>query len=269
MKPMTDAEFNRLVSFIKKNFGIELAKKRVLVEGRLGSIMREGTYASYTDYFDKVLSSTSSDDVVILMNKLTTNHTFFMREIEHFNYFKETVLPHFEKTIKDKDVRIWSAACSSGEEPYSFAMLIDDHFGSAKSQWDTKILCTDISAQAMAKAKAGIYANETLKDLPAAWVKKYFVDVGSDQSQIIPRLRGELVFKTFNLMDKITYKKPYDIIICRNVMIYFDRDTKHALVERFYDATKPGGFLFIGHSESLERGSTRYSYVKPAIFRKQ
>jgi chemotaxis protein methyltransferase CheR len=217
-----------------------------------------------------VINDKSGEALTLLVNKLTTNYTYFLRENEHFNYFKTTVLPHIIATENSKDMRIWSAGCSSGEEPYTIAMYIDDYFKNVKQGWDTKILATDISERVLGLASEGVYLTESLDPLPLAWRNNYFVKKDHENSQVIDRLRREIIYRKFNLMDRyLPFKKKFHIIWCRNVMIYFEAEVKKELVERFYDATETGGFLFIGHSESILRGETRYRYIKPAIYRKE
>lgn len=165
-------------------------------------------------------------------------------------------------------MRIWSAGCSTGQEAYNMAMVIDEYFGPRKGNWDTVILATDISMRTLTKAQKGIYKTEELKDVPANWKRKYFTSLPDGTFQVCDRLRKEVIFRPGNLMEPFQFKKPFDLIFCRNVMIYFDADTKAKLVNKFYDWTAPGGFLFIGHSESINGTGARYSYVQPAIYQR-
>lgn len=268
MLKLTDNDFIRLVEFIKTNYGINLEKKRVLIEGRLTGIVSSSGFDNFTDYINYALSDSSGKETIRLVNKLTTNHTFFMREPEHFKFLESTVLPYIESSVRDKDARIWCAASSTGQEPYTIAMTIDEYFGGRKAGWDTTILATDLDTDVLRTAKAGIYSKDMLEGLPPKWVDNYFKRIDGDNYQVIDRIRNEVVFKKFNLMDPIVCKKPFDLISCRNVMIYFDAQTKNALIERFYDVTKKGGYLFIGHAENVSR-DTRYSYIKPAIYRRE
>ena len=267
MLELTDNEFHRLVDYMKSNYGINLEKKRILIEGRLNSIVANMGFENYGQYLDYAFNEPTGKETMALVNKLTTNHTFFMREPEHFEFLKTTVLPYIEETVRDHDARIWCAASSTGQEPYTIAMTIDEYFGPRKSGWDLKILATDLDTDVLRTAKRGIYTEEMLKDVPDRWRKAYFRKIDSESYQVIDEIREQIVYKKFNLMDKIVYKKPFDLISCRNVMIYFDADTKNALIERFYDCTKNGGYLFIGHAENVSK-NTRYKYVKPAIYRK-
>lgn len=269
---ITEAEFQRLVKFMYDNFGINLSAKKVLVQGRLGNMLKERGFTNYNDYIDTVLNDTTGAEVTTILNKLTTNHTFFMREPEHYTFMKETILPYMVETCaKDHVLRIWSAACSSGEECYTTAMLIDQYFGAEKAKWDTRILATDISQSVISKAKAGIYQEEGMKGLSNEWKSRYFNNLGNGKYEICQGIKDEVIFKTFNLMDPMPDKyksKPFDLIFCRNVMIYFDQPTKQALVNRFYDVVKPGGYFFIGHAESVSRSETKFEYLKPAIYRR-
>lgn len=269
---ITDAEFQRLVKFMYDNFGINLAAKRVLVQGRLGNMLRERNFKNYGEYLDAVMNDTTGAEVTTILNKLTTNHTFFMREPEHYTFMNDVVLPYIKTVCKDHVLRIWSAACSSGEEVYTMAMLIDQFFGKDKANWDTRILATDISQNVIGKAKTGIYQEEGMKGLSNEWKTRYFNNLGNGNYEICQGIKDEVIFKTFNLMDPMPdkYKKnPFDLIFCRNVMIYFDQPTKQALVNRFYDVVKPGGYFFIGHAESVNRQETKFEYIKPAIYRRQ
>ncbi len=268
---ITEAEFQRLVKFMYDNFGINLSAKKVLVQGRLGNMLKERGFTNYNDYIDTVLKDTTGAEVTTILNKLTTNHTFFMREPEHYTFLKETILPYMVETCsKDHVLRIWSAACSSGEECYTTAMLIDQYFGAEKAKWDTRILATDISQSVIGKAKTGIYQEDGMKGLSNDWKARYFNNLGNGKYEICQGIKDEVILKTFNLMDPMPDKykaKPFDLIFCRNVMIYFDQPTKQALVNRFYDVVKPGGYFFIGHAESVNRADTQFDYIKPAIYR--
>ncbi|MGC4019590.1 MAG: protein-glutamate O-methyltransferase CheR [Muricomes sp.] len=266
-----EQEFKQFASYIKANYGIHFKdEKKTLIEGRLGSLMLSMKMNSLEEYMNYVKADKTGKAASVMLDKITTNYTFFMRESEHFSYFKSTVLPYLANTVKDKDLRIWSAACSTGEEPYTLAMLIDEYFGANKGGWDAKILATDISQKVLATAKAGVYANEKLTDLPQNWQKKYFKPYDSQQSAITDKIKQEVIFGNLNLMDTVLpFKKKMNVIFCRNVMIYFDGPTKDRLIQRLYDITAPGGFLFIGHSEGLNRETTQYKYIRPAVYRKE
>lgn len=276
MQTITEAEFEKLADYIQRNYGIFLKKEKMtLVTGRLGNVLLSKNMNSFSEYFDYVVSDRSGQAAVELINKITTNHTFFMREEEHFNYFQSVVLPYLNKSVSDKDLRIWSAGCSSGEEPYTIAMIIDDYFGKEKLLWDTKVLATDISSNVLEEARRGTYSSDDISHLPPQWQQKYFncIMTGSTSkecAELTQRIRNEVIFRKFNLMESVfPFKRKFHVIFCRNVMIYFDNDTKTRLVNKLYDLTEDGGFLFIGHSESLNRDKTRYKYIMPALYRKE
>lgn len=268
---ITQTEFNHLADYIYSNYGIHLkSEKMTLVMGRLQNVLTQMNFNSFSEYYDYVVSDKTGEAAVTLMNRITTNHTFFMREPDHFDYFRDTVLPDLKIKSAGRDLRIWSAGCSSGEEPYTLAMIIDEFFGKDKPLWDTKILATDISERALSKAKTGVYAGRSIAALPYSWKLNYFSTLDSASSVISDKLRQEVIFRKFNLMAPVfTFRKKFHVIFCRNVMIYFDEKTKQELVNKFYDATENGGYLFIGHSESLNREATRYKYVMPAVYRKE
>lgn len=205
-----------------------------------------------------------------MVNKLTTNYTYFYREQKHFELMKDEVLPYtIKKENALKDLRIWSAGCSTGEEPYTLQMIIKDVLGKEYSAWDTTLLATDISTKALDKAKKGIYSNEAVGKMPTEWKDKYFENHDNLSSVVKKDIKDKIIFKRFNLMDSFPFKKRFHIIFCRNVMIYFDVETKNKLVNKFYDMMEPGGYLFIGHSESIDRNATRYNYIQPAVYRKE
>lgn len=269
MLPISDSDFKRLITFVKTSYGIDLSQKRQLITSRLTSTIAGLGMQTFTEYIDYILSKKNPDDIDIMLNKLTTNYTYFMREEAHFTFFRDTILPWLESTKTNRVLSIWSAGCSSGQEPYTLSMIIKEYFGTKASLWDTRILATDISQNVLTAATEGIYDSESLSKLPDTWKRKYFQKTGAPELyQVSPDLRKNVIFKTFNLMDPIRFKLKFDVIFCRNVMIYFDQDTKDALVQRFYDATVPGGYLLIGHSESLNKSTTPYKYIMPALYRK-
>ena len=265
---LTDEDFSRIVTHIKDEYGIDLRQKRLLVEGRLAYTVRSYGFKSFKEYIDFVLSDRKDEKYISFINKLTTNHTYFMREMEHFDYFMNEILPYIEKTVTDKDVRIWSAGCSYGHEPYNLAMCIDEYFGERKPMWDLKILATDISSKALTAAKKGIYKDSELYEVPPDWKNKYFTRYDDKHYQVVDSIRKEVVFKYLNLMEDFNHKKPFDLILCRNVMIYFDAETRAKLIDKLYEETKPGGFLLIGHAENISK-NTKFEMIKPSIFRKQ
>jgi len=271
MITITDKEFKQLADYIYVNYGIYLKEeKRSLVMGRLFNILIQNNFRNFSEYFNYVISDRTGKAADTLIEKITTNHTFFMREADHFDFFKDKVLPYLASTVKDKDLRIWSAGCSSGEEPYTLAMIIDEFFGKEKMFWNTKILATDISGKVLESAKEGVYSNDEIATLPAAWRLKYFKNIDCENSVIVDKIKEEVIYRKFNLMDRtFPFKRKFHVIFCRNVMIYFDAESRKELARKFYDLTEHGGYLFIGHSESLNRLETKYKYIMPAVYRKE
>lgn len=264
---ITDADFQRLARFIQGTYGIDLSKKRQLIVGRLSTAIRQRGYDSFSKFVDHLLNTKDQDELTLVLNKLTTNYTFFMREVDHWELFRTHILPEIvRRHQRDKTLAIWSAGCSSGEEPYNISMYLFDYLGSQAATWDTRILATDISEQALATAQKGIY--ELPENMPPAWKKKYFLPQPDGSWMVTPQVKQNVIFRTFNLMDPIQFKRPFDVIFCRNVMIYFDQPTKDALVRRFYNATLPGGYLLISYSENLS-ANTPYARTAPATYQKR
>ncbi len=271
MLSITDKEYRQLSAFVKENYGINLKEeKKALVSGRLHNLLVKNNFSNYSEYIKYVMEDKTGVAVAAFITKITTNHTFFMREADHFTYFKDVVLPYLKATVKNKDIRIWSAGCSSGEEPYTLAMIIDEFLGREKALWDSKVLATDISDKVLDSAKRGIYTNEGINTLPSAWKLNYFNKADNERSTLLDRIRNEVIYRKFNLMDEpFPFKRKFHVIFCRNVMIYFDERTKCKMVDKFYDSMEYGGYFFIGHSESLNRQETRFKYVMPAVYRKE
>lgn len=267
MIQLTDREFHELVDYMKSNYGINLSKKRLLIESRLFSVLSEMEISSFSEYFERIRRN-ERGELNTMLNKLTTNHTYFMREPDHFEFLRDIILPEQEKTNSARDLRIWSAGCSTGEEAYTAVMVMKDYFGvKCETGWDYRIFATDISTHVLEEAKRGVYAQESLKNVPPRWERLYFREEG--QSYLLSdEIKKEVIFRKQNLMEPFSLSKPFDLIFCRNVMIYFEQETKNRLISKFYDALKPGGYLFIGHSETIQRDASDFRYVRPSIYRK-
>jgi len=270
MIAITDKEFEQLSAYIRKQYGINLkSEKRTLVMGRLYNELVKNGFNNYTDYINYILSDKSGNALNNLINKITTNHTYFMREADHFYYFRDVVMPYLMQYVKSKDLRIWSAGCSSGEEPYTLAMIIDEVLGRNKVWWDAKILATDISSKVLEKAMNACYDKEELENLSSQWRLNYFQKVDENKLKVVDRIRNEVIFRRLNLMDDIfPFKSKFHVIFCRNVMIYFDKEAKQRLINKFYNLLECGGYLFIGHSETIEKGTSDFRYIMPAVYRK-
>ena len=270
---ISDQEFESLRSLIYQRFGINLTdQKRSLLVGRLQKLLRTNGFSTFEDYYAFLQRDGSGQALSDLINLISTNYTYFNREKDHFDFFYQTALPTVVKRLRQqnrKDLRIWCAGCSTGEEPYTLLMLMAEFFGSDSRNWDAGILATDISERVLEIARSGVYPEDRVSQVPEQLRRKYFVKRQDGQFAIRDDLRREATFRRFNLMNsQFPFKKPFQIIFCRNVMIYFDQPTRDALVRRFHQATEPGGYLFIGHSETLGRNHDLYRYLIPAAYQK-
>lgn len=267
---LEDADFQRLRRFMQDNYGVNLEKKKTMVEGRLAAMIQQKGYSDFHRYVEELLADKTGVMAGELTTKLTTNYTYFMREEAHYQFLTKAALPEWTAKVKNNDLRIWSAGCSSGEEPYTTAMVLCEYFGPAKSSWDTTILATDISTKVLAAAREAIYPGEHLERLPERWRKKYFVPLSGNRWQVTEALRKEVVLGRFNLMGSFQqFRRGFHVIFCRNVMIYFDSPTKKDLAKKFYDALEPGGYLFIGLSETLSGIDNHFLPVAPGIYKKR
>jgi chemotaxis protein methyltransferase CheR len=232
--------------------------------------LAEKGFESFSEYYDYLVKDKTGKAVTQFVDKVTTNHTYFQRETDHFDFFRDIALPQIEESHKkDRDLRVWCAGCSTGEEPCQLEMILQDYFKLKREHWDTQLLATDISTQVLEKAQAGMYLAESVKALPRTWQTEYFRKVDDERWAVSEKIKGQITYRKLNLMEEaFPFRKPMQAIFCRNVMIYFDNETRDQLVEKFYGLTEPGGYLFIGHSESLNHSSTKYKYIKPAIYRK-
>jgi len=274
MMAITDAEFRSIRDLVYQRFGITLSdQKKSLVVGRLQKILRQRGFKTFRQYYDMLIADKTDESISELANQITTNHTFFFREPEHFDFFKGTILPWMvqeHKQRRDNDLRIWCAAASSGEEPYTLIISLLEYFGADYKNWNCGLLATDVSEKALLAAKRGVYDLQRFEGVPPQIIKKYFKHLPDGNYEVADELKKEVTIRRFNLMNKILpFKKNFDCIWCRNVMIYFDNETKIELVNRMYEKTVPGGYLLIGHSETLAKDQTPWKYICPAVYRKE
>lgn len=266
---ITDNEFNRIVRYMSTNFGIDLSQKRVLVGGRLENYLARNGYSNYDEFMRKVEGNPNGSEATDLINALTTNHTYFMRESAHFDFMRQVALPWAKKYAgNSKDLRVWCGASSTGEEPYTLGMIIMDYFGFEQREWDTRVLATDISTRVLEHASKGVYLGEDIAPLPENWKRRFFKRINDEEYKVKEELRKELIFRQFNLMNKFPFKRKFHIVFLRNVMIYFPDDVKYELVNKVYEFMEPGGYFFIGTTESLDRNKVKFNYVQPSIYRK-
>lgn len=263
--------FGRVSDLMYRISGVNLTDgKRELVRARLSKRMRVLGWRSFSQYVDFVESDDGRAELAQMVDILTTNKTNFFRELPHFNFLREEVLPKFKGV--DRPLRIWSAGCSSGEEPYSLAILIREEFGSRGNR-DVRILGTDLSRRALARAREGVYDEAQMDGVPPDLRSRHFSrirkpEAGPFRYQVRPEVRSLVSLASLNLMERWPMKGPFDVIMCRNVMIYFDRKTRERLIQRFSRLLPGGGHLMVGHSESLNGLAHDLSYVQPAVYRK-
>ena len=267
---MTDAEFIRIYRFMKSRYGIDMERKKEIIQGRLENYIFTHGFGDFSQYMNAVEMDFTGNLEREMVNILTTNHTFFMREFEHFDYLRQVVLPQLRKQEdRKKDLCIWCGAASTGQEPYMLAMLMKDYFGLEHGAWDTKVLATDVSTGALKQAMDGIYTGEQIACLPENWKRRFLRSSnGGEQFEMTSEIKNEVIFRQFNLMDVFPFKRKMHIVFLRNVMIYFDKDTKNKLIQKVYDVMEPGGYLFIGKTETIDRSQTPFQLIQPSIFRK-
>lgn len=278
---MSNREFKRFSEFIYARCGIKMPPaKKTMLTARLLKRLRDLGLTSYGEYYDYVSSPDGrSKELVKMIDVVTTNKTEFFREAEHFDFLAKSALPALAASRQARSRRklnIWSAGCSSGEESYTLAMVLTEFFNRMQNGNrlldQFSILATDISTQMLTTAKKAIYRKETVESVPAMWRQKYLMrgkDSQKELRRVVPELRHCITFRHLNLMDKdFGIRARMDIIFCRNVVIYFDRQTQRKLFEKFYDQLVPGGYLFIGHSESLHGINERFQNVATTVYRK-
>ena len=268
---ISERDFQLIRQLVYDRFGINLTdQKKTLVVGRLQKVLRQREFTNFSDYYNWLINDRSGEGLDELANRISTNHTFFYREKAHFEYFAAKALPAAlarHEASGDHTMRIWCAGCSSGEEPYTLMMLMMEFFGARFNQWKPHLLATDISATALRTAMAGDYEQDRVSQLPPTLRNKYFRKTPDGRLRVTDDVRQHIIYRRHNLMDaKFPFKNQFDAIFCRNVMIYFDRETRNNLVSKYYQHTAPGGNLFIGHSETLGRGETPWDYVMPAVY---
>ncbi|MFW5687294.1 MAG: CheR family methyltransferase [Bacteroidota bacterium] len=271
---MPDAVFDRLSSFIFTQCGIKMPPvKKVMLQSRLQRRLRELNMNSYEEYCDFVLSKDGEAlELIHMIDVVTTNKTDFFREPAHFDFLTHHVFPEIipEKTAGNC-LKIWSAGCSSGEEVYTLALVISEYAEKA-GKTDYSILGTDISTRILQKAFNAVYTEDRVANIPLEIKRKYFLrskDRAKPTVRLIPEIRKKASFQRLNFMDeKYNVQEMFDIIFCRNVLIYFDRPTQQMVINRLCRNLKPGGYFFLGHSESITGMQVPLLQLKPTIFRK-
>ncbi len=273
MIAITNEEYQLLSGLIYNKFGINLGeKKRSLVVGRLHKILAKNGFGNFREYYEHVLADSSGKALSTMIDHISTNHTYFYREKVHYDFFMETILPEVmnqAKRKKDPSIRIWSAGCSSGEEPYNLGMLLLEFLGAEKQNWKTGILATDISERVLQKAINGVYNEGNVAHLPQKLKSRYMKKQPDQTWRVNEAVRDLILFRRLNLLrEDYPFKQKFQVIFCRNVMIYFDPPTREKILRNFYRYSEPGSYLIIGHSESLGRANAYFKYVQPAVYKR-
>ncbi|MCP4644833.1 MAG: protein-glutamate O-methyltransferase [bacterium] len=266
---MDQETFQKFCALIYEKSGITLKEgKESLVSARIGKRMRANNIDNPRDYLRFIIEDKSGVELVHMIDAISTNLTYFFREPAHFDVLRSLFTRW--KAEGQLRYRVWCAAASTGEEPYSLAMTILDVLGEGRS--DTRILATDISTQVLQKCRDGVYDRERLKNVPPGLRERFFdlkKDAGGARYSAKPALRDMLVFKRLNLSTPpFPMRGPLDVVFCRNVMIYFDNPVRQNLIEQIFKLLKPGGYLMVGHSESLTGIQHRFKTVQPAVYLK-
>ncbi len=271
---ITDDEFKHISQLVYEKFGIHLTeKKRVLVRGRLNKLLRQMGYKNFEEYYNAILEDPSGAGLLELVDRISTNHTYFYREKDHFDFLEKRVLPDIARQLdeqRSKDLRLWCAGCATGEEAYTLAIVLAEFFGPHYFSEGPPILATDISRTALEKAMLGAYGKERIDQIPKGLLHKYFVPNDMGGYTVKDVLKKLVLFKRLNFKrETFPFRKKFHTVFCRNVMIYFDQPTKEALVNKFGGVLNEGGYLFIGHSETLGRDNVNFQYVQPAVYVKK
>ncbi len=264
---MRDGDFRSISKLIYANAGIIVDEnKKELVYARIARRLRRLGLTDFGAYMSLMESPEGEKELGEFINALTTNHTFFFREGHHFDYIRDTMIPYWKQRAArtgDKKLRIWSTASSSGEEPYSLAMTIAHGLGDG---WDWRILATDIDTQVLRTAKIGQYGADVLNSIPKTYQNKYLEKAGPDHFRIVEPLRSRISFNRLNLHGNWPVKGQFDMIMCRNVVIYFNAEDKARLVRRLCDTLKPDAWFFLGHSEALLSSESALKLVGRTIY---
>ena len=273
MVSMSSREFASLSRFIYEQCGIKMPEgKKTMLEGRLQKRLRVLGMKSFAQYLDYLFQPDgNSDELVQMIDHVTTNKTDFFREPDHFDYLQNKVLPEWWGKYGTRRLMLWSAGCSTGQEPYTLAMVLQE-FAAGRPGFDFQILATDISTRVLEQAKGAVYSEELLAPLPSVLKTKYVLRSKDRQSglvRIVPELRARVKFRRLNFLDgDFGLREPLDIIFCRNVIIYFDRQTQARLLQRFFTHMRAGAHIFMGHSETLSGLDVPLVSVAPTVYRK-
>ena len=264
VKPLAAREFEQIRQLAHRTFGLDLKLgKEELVSARLRRLVRDGGFRSFQDYYKNVVEDRTGEALLAMIDALATNHTSFLREADHFESLKQTVVP----ALAHRDpLEIWCAACSTGEEVWTLAMVLSEALPGRRIH----ITASDISNKALACAQRAVYPVARCQGVPGGWMSRYFVADGRPPAayRVTPGMRALATFRRVNLVESYSWPHQFPVIFCRNVMIYFDSPTQQKVVAGLAAHLESGGYLFVGHAESLARVSHSLEYVKPAVYRK-
>jgi chemotaxis protein methyltransferase CheR len=266
---LSGGDLKRLCKLIYDHSGIVISsEKKIMLEGRLKRRLSKLNLASYGEYCEFLFSGQAQDELIHLVDAVTTNKTDFFREKAHFDFLTAQALPEMSRS--GHEVLVWSAGCSTGEEPYTLAMVLSQ-YASLHPDFRARVLATDISTAALAKAELGVFSGQVVRPVPPELRRKFFMrsrNPDSDLVRVVPELRALIEFRRLNLMEEFGIADRVDVIFCRNVIIYFDRPTQEKLFQRMSRQLKDGGYLFVGHSESLHHMKVPLTPVAPALYRR-
>jgi chemotaxis protein methyltransferase CheR len=265
--PLSNKNYSRIQKIAYDITGINLTdQKKNMIYSRLARRIRDRNLTCFDAYCD-LLEAKGNNEMTNFVNAITTNLTSFFRESHHFDYLSETVFPYLlKKHAQTRRIRMWSAGCSTGEEPYSIAMCLKENM--PVESWDIKLLATDLDSNVVQHAKNGVYAVDRVDDIDPARRKRCFTDANSEQVRVKPDIQKIVTFKQLNLLNQWPVKGPFDVIFCRNVVIYFDKETQKKLFDRYAEVLAPDGYLFIGHSENLNKVSDRFKQIGRTIYQR-
>jgi chemotaxis protein methyltransferase CheR len=264
IRPLSPPEFEHIRQLARRTFGLDLkAGKEELVSSRLRRLVRDGGFRSFHEYYCHIVEEPSGVALASMIDALATNHTAFHREPAHFEFLRSEVLPPLHTR---QSVEVWSAACSTGEEAWTLAFVLNEVLPSRQIQ----IVATDISTRALRFAERAEYPPDRWQGLPVNWLARYFEPPAGPEAErrVSSRIRGQVSFRRVNLVERYAWPRRFPIIFCRNVMIYFDTSTQAEVVRQLAEWLEPGGYLFVGHAESLTRIAHPLEYVRPAVYRK-
>lgn len=264
-------DFEHIRDLVGERTGIVLSDHKItMVYGRLSRRLRQLKLTAFSDYL-RLLEDESGHELVEFTNALTTNLTSFFREPHHFEYLKNSAIPTIVKNRPQRRLRVWSAGCSTGEEPYTIGITLQEAMENYIRNWDVKILATDLDTNVVQKGKDGVYEQERVNGIEDNRLRKWFRKGREEQAgkvSVSERIREMITFKQLNLLHEWPMKGPFDVIFCRNVVIYFGKDTQRMLFDRYADMLADDGYLFIGHSENLHKITDRFQLIGKTIYRK-